>query len=76
MTNQNFRGAYTTMCLSLKNKAIEKNISYQKIADIAGMSQPNVSKIINGIYVTSVENFLKIAKAIDSELFEKLIKLQ
>lgn len=75
MTETNFREAYTNLCLSLKKIAEKNNVSQNQIAETTGFSQSNVNKILNGVYVTSVEKFLSLAKAIDDKKYNELLNI-
>ena len=64
MTEKNYEEARKELCLFIKNKAIEKGITYQVIADKTGLQQPNVSRMLNSHYSPSLDNFIKLADAI------------
>lgn len=69
MNEQKFKEARQALCLFLKTKAKAKGVTYQELANRTGMSQPNVSQILNAKYAPSLDNFLKLADAIGGNFF-------
>lgn len=69
MNEKKYQEARRMLCLFLKTEAQKKGITYQKLAEITGFSQPNVSQILNAKYAPSLDNFLKLADAIGVNFF-------
>lgn len=61
------------MLLRIKEISKEKGISITKLAELVGITQPNMSNIANGKTLPSLDLLGRIAAALDvspSELFE------
>ncbi len=71
--NKKYKLARELACQFLKNKAIEKQLSYQDIADKTGFMQSAVSRMLNAKFAISYDNLLVLAESIDSETYNNLI---
>lgn len=69
MNEEKYKLARQMLCQFLKDEAQTKGLTYQKISDITGFSQPNVSQMLNAKYAPSLDNFLKLADAIGVNFF-------
>jgi DNA-binding phage protein len=65
--NQNEQ--WMLLVLLLKEIAEEKKLTHQEIADKAELHRSNVTRMFSLNYCPSLENFLKIAKAIKVNFF-------
>lgn len=74
MSKEKYKLARQMLCQVLKKEAKEKGLTYQQIADITGFSQPNVSKLLNGIYSPTLDNFIKLADAVGVDVILKIKK--
>lgn len=52
----------------LKEKRLEKGISHQKLADIAGIHRSTVSRVESGERIPTITVCLKIAQALEEDL--------
>lgn len=55
--------------LLLKDIARQKGITHREIAEATGMTQPNISRTLNGRYPPNLKNLLAVARAIGVNLF-------
>jgi len=53
----------------LRQVAADKNITHAQISEKTGFTQNNVSRMLMGRYSPSLENFIKLAEAIDVYIF-------
>lgn len=66
LNEEKYKEARRLLCLYLKDLAKEKGISNQQIADKTGFQQSNVNRMLNGRYSPSLDNFLRLAEALDT----------
>lgn len=57
------------LMLSLRDLAREKGITHQKIADKTGFQKTNVTRMLSGRYSPTLENFIRLADAINTYIF-------
>lgn len=69
MNNEKYQLARQTLCKFLKTEADKKNITQQMIAEKTGFKQQNVSRMLNGLYAPSLDNFIRLADAIGVNFF-------
>jgi len=69
MNEDKHKTASAMLCEYLRNLAKEKNITHEQIAEKTGMIPSNVSRMLSGKYSPSLENFIKLAEAIDTYFF-------
>ncbi len=62
------------MQLLIKEIAKEKGITLSEVAELAGITQPSISRIVNGRITPTLDTLNNIAKALDvdiSDLFKR-----
>lgn len=64
-----FKEARIMLCNYLRDQAIEKKISQEEIASKTGFTQSNVSRMLSGKYPPTLDNFMKLAVAVDCYFF-------
>jgi len=57
------------LCHYLGDVARQKGLSTYKIAEITGFKQQNVHRMLSGKYAPTLDNFIKLADAIDVYFF-------
>lgn len=63
--NQNKNEHWKVLVLQIKKTAENKKITHQQIADICGFHRSNVTRMFRLSYCPSLENFLKVAQAVN-----------
>ena len=53
----------------LHKTAVEKKITQEEIAEKTGFSRANVSRMLAGRYAPSLDNFMKLAEAVNVYFF-------
>ena len=62
---QNQNEQWILLVLQIKKTAENQKITHQQIADICGFHRSNVTRMFSLSYCPSLENFLKVAKAVN-----------
>lgn len=57
------------LCSYLRELALAKNITHYEIADKTGFSANNISRMLQGHYSPSLDNFMKLAEAVGVYFF-------
>lgn len=57
------------LCHYLRDLAKEKGLTHQMIADVTGFKSNNVSRMLSGMYPPTLDNFIKLAHAINTYIF-------
>ena len=57
------------LCRYLGDTARERGISTYEIAEKTGFDRPNVSRMLNGHYAPTMDNFIKLCDAIGVYIF-------
>lgn len=69
INEQKFREARKMLMEYLRATALEKGITHAQIAEKTGFSPNNVSRMLMGHYAPSLDNFLRLAEAINIYFF-------
>jgi len=64
-----YKEARKMLCRYLYELAKEKGISQDKIAEKTGFNRNNVSRMLSGRYSPSLDNFIRLAEAVDTYFF-------
>lgn len=66
---ERYRQARVMLCQYLRERAREKGITYEAIAEKTGFTQSNVSRMLSGKFSPSLDNFMRLADAIEAYFF-------
>ena len=69
INEEKFKEAREMLCEYLKQTAREKKITLEEIAEKTGFTLSNVGRMLSGKYPPTLDNFLKLAEAVDAYLF-------
>jgi len=69
MNSEKHTEARRMLCRYLADLAKEKGISQEEIARRTGFTQSNVSRMFAGRYAPSLDNFIRLADAVDAYFF-------
>jgi len=69
VNEEKYKEARVMLCRYLHNLAQEKGITQQEIAEKTGFTRNNVNRMLSGRYSPSLDNFIRLAEAIDSYFF-------
>jgi transcriptional regulator with XRE-family HTH domain len=69
MKDEKIIEARKLLCKYLGDLAKEKNLTTQKIAEITGFKQQNVSRMLLGHYAPTLDNFIMLCDAIQTYIF-------
>lgn len=69
MSEEKYKESRIMLCRYLFDIAREKGISQEEIARRTGFTQANVSRMLSGKYAPTLDNFLKLATAVDCFFF-------
>ncbi|MBN2747365.1 MAG: helix-turn-helix transcriptional regulator [Bacteroidales bacterium] len=69
MNEEKYSEARKMLCKYLFSLAREKGITQEQIAEKTGFKRSNVSRMLSGAYSSSLDNFIKLAEAIDTYFF-------
>lgn len=61
--------ARVMLLADLKQLSIEKGLSTYKLAELTGITQANVHRIINGKYPPTLDTFLNLCQSLDCYVF-------
>ena len=66
---EKYLAARLMLCKYLAQVAREKGITQEMISEKTGFTQPNVSRMLQGKYSPSLDNFMKIAESVGVYFF-------
>jgi transcriptional regulator with XRE-family HTH domain len=69
INEEKYKEARKMLCQYLYQLAKEKGITQEEIAEKTGFTRNNVSRMLSGRYSPSLDNFIRLAEAIDSYFF-------
>lgn len=69
MSDEKYQEARRMLCRYIVNVAKEKGITQEQIAEKTGFTQSNISRMLAGRYSPSLENFIRLAEAVDTYFF-------
>lgn len=69
MNDRKITEARIMLCHYLASLAKEKGLSTYDIARITGFKQPNVHRMLTAKYAPTLDNFIRLADALDAYIF-------
>lgn len=69
LNEEKYKAARKMLCEYIGKLAKEKGITQQQIADKTGFTRNNVSRMLSGRYSPSLDNFIRLAEAVDTFFF-------
>lgn len=74
INEEKYKMARHKLCRYLFDQAKKKGITQEQIAERTGFTRNNVSRMLSGRYSPSLDNFLRLAEAIDNERVQMVLK--
>lgn len=72
MNNKHAERTTTKLVKLLKEKRLEKGLSHQTLADIAGVNRSTISRVESGERIPTITVCLKITNALEIKLYSLL----
>lgn len=69
MTDKKITEARIMLCHYLASLAKARNMTTTELAEKTGFKQPNVSRMLSGKYPPTLDNFIRLADALDAYIF-------
>lgn len=69
INEKKYKEARALLLQYLSQKAREKGITQEQIAEKTGFTQNNVSRMLQGRYSPSLDNFMRLAEAVGAYFF-------
>jgi transcriptional regulator with XRE-family HTH domain len=69
INEQKYKEARKMLCNYLHDLAKEKGITQEQIANKTGFTRNNVNRMLSGRYSPTLDNFIRLAEAIDTYFF-------
>ena len=69
MNEDKFKLASKMLCGHLRDIAKAKGMTHDMIVEKTGFTQGNISRMFSGKFSPSLDNFLKLAEAVDAYIF-------
>lgn len=69
INEEKYKAARLMLCRYIKDLAKEKGVTQEEIAARTGFKQNNVSRMLSGDYSPSLDNFIRLAEAVDCFFF-------
>lgn len=64
-----YKEARKMLCNYIKGLAKEKELDHEEISERTGFTLNHVEKLLNGEYSPNLDNFIRLAEAVDSYFF-------
>lgn len=69
MTPEKYIESRKILLRFIAEEAKDKNITHEQIAEITGFDRSNVTRMLNGKYSPTLDNFIRLAEAVNVYFF-------